>query len=220
MQGHIHKRVHTCEDGRQTTRWHVVLDVEPRPDGRRRQKWHGGFRTRRQAEVVRARLINDLHNHRYVMPARLTVAEWVRQSWLPMIQIRVKATTFGSYRQVTAHHVQPVIGDCMAYVIRTRRWHFKPASPYPSSASDSGHHSPAFTLSQYAHAVPGMQAAAAAAVAELIANAAGAVTKPAARMELLGLGQPDGRLTAASTTVCGGRGTTVRPGPPLWPATH
>jgi integrase len=31
-----------------------------------------------------------------------------------------------------------------------------------------GHESPAFTLKQYAHVIPGMQAAAAAAVAELI----------------------------------------------------
>ena len=86
MQGHIHKRVHTCKDGQQTTHWYVVADVEPGLDGRRRQKWHGGFRTRREAEVIRARLVNDLHNHSYVIPARLTLREWVHDSWLPMIQ--------------------------------------------------------------------------------------------------------------------------------------
>ena len=88
MQGHIHKRVHACTDGRQTIRWYVVVDIEPGLDGRRRQKWHGSFRTRREAEVVRARLVNDLHNHRYVIPARLTLGEWVRDSWLPMVQTR------------------------------------------------------------------------------------------------------------------------------------
>ena len=49
--------------------------------------------------------------------------------------------------------------------------------PVPVVSERLGHHSPAFTLSQYAHAVPGMQAAAAAALAELIANEA-AVTGP------------------------------------------
>ncbi len=42
-----------------------------------------------------------------------------------------------------------------------------------------GHHSPAFTLKQYAHALPGMQAAAAAAVAELIANEDGGLAEAA-----------------------------------------
>ena len=34
MQGHIHKRVHTCDDGRVSTLWYVVVDL---PAGRRRQ---------------------------------------------------------------------------------------------------------------------------------------------------------------------------------------
>jgi integrase len=110
MQGHIHKRVHTCKDGRQTTRWYVVLDLEPAPEGRRRQKWHGGFRSRREAEVVRARLVNDLHHNRYVPPARLTLGEWVRNSWLPMIEMRIKPTTLRGYRQTMEQHVLPVIG--------------------------------------------------------------------------------------------------------------
>ena len=27
MQGHIHKRVHTCTNGQQTTRWYVVVSM-------------------------------------------------------------------------------------------------------------------------------------------------------------------------------------------------
>jgi integrase len=42
-----------------------------------------------------------------------------------------------------------------------------------------GHESPAFTLKQYAHVIPGMQAAAAAVVADLIRSAA-APTRDAA----------------------------------------
>jgi integrase len=120
MQGHIHKRVHTRRDGRQTTRWYVVVDVVPRPDGGRRQKWHGGFGTRREAEVVRARLVNDLHNHRYVIPARLTLAEWVHDSWLRMMQMQVKPTTFRGYRQVMESHVLPAIGDRPIQKLRPR----------------------------------------------------------------------------------------------------
>jgi len=111
MQGHIHKRVHTGKNGKQTTRWYVVVHVGFSADGRRRQKWHGGFRTRRDAEIARAKLVDDLHTGSYVMPDRLTFTEWVRGSWLPMTEGRVKPTTFHSYRQNLEIHVLPVIGS-------------------------------------------------------------------------------------------------------------
>jgi integrase len=111
MQGHIHKRIHTTRNGKQTTRWYVVVDVGTDADGRRRQKWHGGFRTRREAEIARAKLVDELHTGSYVMPDRLTFAEWVRDSWLPMTEGRVKPTTFHSYQRNLEIHVLPLIGS-------------------------------------------------------------------------------------------------------------
>jgi integrase len=111
MQGHIHKRVHTGKNGKQTTRWYVVVDVGMAVDGRRRQKWHGGFRTRKEAEIARAKLVDDLHTGSYVVPGRLTFAEWVRNSWLPMTEGRVKPSTFHSYRQNMEIHVLPALGS-------------------------------------------------------------------------------------------------------------
>ena len=81
MQGHIHKRVHTCTDGQQTLVG-TLYRCRSWANGRRRQQWHGGFCTRREAEVACARLVNDVHNRRYVMPNRLTLEGWVRGSWL------------------------------------------------------------------------------------------------------------------------------------------
>ena len=74
MQGHIHKRVHTCEDGRVSTLWYVVVDLPRGADGKRRQKWHGGFRTKKAAEAVRARLVHELTTGFYVEPARCVSA--------------------------------------------------------------------------------------------------------------------------------------------------
>jgi integrase len=111
MQGHIHKRVHTTKSGKQTTRWYTVVDVGTDPSGRRRQKWHGGFRTRKEAEVARAKLVDDLHTGSYVMPDRLTFGDWIRNSWLPMTETRVKPSTFHSYRRNLEIHVLPVIGS-------------------------------------------------------------------------------------------------------------
>lgn len=110
MRGHIHKRVRTNRAGNTTTLWYVVVDVGRDAEGRRRQKWHGGFATRREAEVARARLVNDLHTGSYVTPDRLTFSEWVRESWLPMIESRVKPSTFDSYQRNMKLHVLPAIG--------------------------------------------------------------------------------------------------------------
>lgn len=111
MRGHIHKRVRKTRAGKETTRWYVVVDVGINSNGRRRQKWHGGFATRREAEAARAKIVNDLHTGSYVAPDRLTLAEWVRESWLPMIRTRIKPSTFDSYRANMEIHVLPALGS-------------------------------------------------------------------------------------------------------------
>jgi integrase len=111
MRGHIHKRVRRTRSGKESVRWYVVIDVGVSADGRRRQKWHGGFATRREAEVVRARIVSEVHAGSYVEPDRITLAEWVRQSWLPVIKSRVKPSTFASYRSNMETHVLPALGS-------------------------------------------------------------------------------------------------------------
>lgn len=111
MRGHIHKRIRTNAAGKETTRWYVVVDTGVDETGRRRQKWHGGFDTRRTAEVERATIVNDLHTGGYVAPDRLTMAAWVRESWLPMTQTRVKPSTYDSYRSNMDTHVLPALGN-------------------------------------------------------------------------------------------------------------
>jgi integrase len=110
MQGHIHKRTHISKNGKETTRWYVVVDIGFDGDGHRRQKWHGGFRTRRDAEIARAKLVDELHTGSYVAPGRVTLNDWIRESWLPMTEARVKPSTFDSYRRNIEGHVLPAFG--------------------------------------------------------------------------------------------------------------
>ena len=48
MQGHIHKRARTPRDGKTTTLGTSSSTSAVDGNGRRRQKWHGGFRTRQR----------------------------------------------------------------------------------------------------------------------------------------------------------------------------
>jgi len=111
MEGHIRKRTHTTTDGRETVRWYVVVELGRPADGRRRQKWHGGFRTRKEAEVARAKLVGDLHAGTYHEPSRMTLREWVIDNWLPTIRTQVKPSTFESYARNITHHVLPRLGS-------------------------------------------------------------------------------------------------------------
>jgi len=111
MRGHIHKRVRKTRSGKETTLWYVVVDVGVSANGRRRQRWHGGFPTRREAEVARAKIVSELHAGSYVAPDRITFAEWVRASWLPVMKSRIKPSTFSSYRSNLETHVLPALGS-------------------------------------------------------------------------------------------------------------
>jgi integrase len=110
MQGHIHKRIRTTKDGRKTTHWYVVVDVGRDSAGRRRQKWHGGFRTRREAEAAQAEIVRDLHLGSYVAPSAMTLTDWVEGTWLAAVRTQLKPSTWDSYKRNLALHVLPPIG--------------------------------------------------------------------------------------------------------------
>jgi len=107
MQGHIRKRVHTTKDGRTTTNWYVVVELPRSEEGKRRQKWHGGFATRREAEATRARLIHELNTGSYIEPHAVTLSKWVSDWWLPTTKTRVKPSTLDSYRRNLDLHALP-----------------------------------------------------------------------------------------------------------------
>jgi integrase len=110
MQGHIHKRVRTCKNGRKSTLWYVVVDLPRGAEGERRQKWHGGFQTKKAAEAVQARLVHELTTGFYVEPSRMLLSEWLIDHWLPVHKTRVKKTTYRAYRSAIVHHVNPRLG--------------------------------------------------------------------------------------------------------------
>ena len=53
----------------------LVCRDRHRPGPKRRQKWHGGFATRAEAETHRVALVAELEAGTYVEPSALTVDE-------------------------------------------------------------------------------------------------------------------------------------------------
>jgi integrase len=101
MRGHVRKR---------GARWAVVVDIGDDPQtGKRRRKWHSGFRTRREAESELATILTRLDGRTYTEPTRQTVSAYLEQ-WFSAQQSRLRPSTHESYRRVLHAQVTPTIG--------------------------------------------------------------------------------------------------------------
>jgi integrase len=88
-----------------------VLDELPDPaTGKRRQKWVGGFRTRDEARRARNDARPRQDRRAWKAPARTTVGEYLRDTWLPAVRVKVAPSTWTSYHQNLAGHVAARIG--------------------------------------------------------------------------------------------------------------
>jgi integrase len=91
MRGHVRKRGKT---------WAVVYDENPGEDGKRRQRWKGGFRTKTEAEEALSDILSKLGRGDYVAPSKLTFGDYL-DTWLA--GLRRAPLTIGAYRSSIGH---------------------------------------------------------------------------------------------------------------------
>lgn len=101
MRGHVRKR---------GGGWSVVIDIGRDERGCRRQKWHSGYATKREAERALTALLGELQQATYVEPSRLTLESYVR-GWLEAVAPRLRPSTASSYRQLLECYVIPRLGS-------------------------------------------------------------------------------------------------------------
>lgn len=101
MRGHIRKRGNS---------WVVVVDIGRDEAGRRHQKWHSGFRTKREATEALTEILGQLSSGQYSAPSKLTVREFLENEWLPATRSRLRPLTFASYAGNVRNHVVPNLG--------------------------------------------------------------------------------------------------------------
>lgn len=95
---------------RRGKKYAVVVELDRDPvSGKRRQKWHSGYRTKRDAERGLAELAGDVAHGTYVAKSRQTVGDFVPE-WLAAIEPTVRPSTFDSYKRTVRLHVLPYLG--------------------------------------------------------------------------------------------------------------
>ncbi|MDX6648160.1 MAG: hypothetical protein QOJ97_111 [Solirubrobacteraceae bacterium] len=91
--------------------WTVVYDELPDPEtGKRRQRSKGGFRTQREAQAFLTGQLSKLGDGSYAAPAKTTVAEFVRDEWLPAVSGGLRALSRTRYESVIRLHIVPNVG--------------------------------------------------------------------------------------------------------------
>ena len=122
MKGRVFKRCSRCNRrveqrrcagcGSDQYSWAFVVDIGRSANGARQQKSRQGFATRRDAERALRELLHSVDTQRYVSPNPLTVADFLRDEWLPAVQPpNLRPATWNSYRSELERHVIPHIGS-------------------------------------------------------------------------------------------------------------
>jgi integrase len=91
-------------------KWSVVIDVGRDEDGKRIRRWHSGYPTKREAEEARIEILSRLQGGTYAKPTKVTLGEFLRQTWLPARAPALAGTTLRVYRGDVESKIIPALG--------------------------------------------------------------------------------------------------------------
>jgi integrase len=106
---------------RKNRRWYVQVDMPAGPDGKRRRRGVGGFKTKREAKAAEAEALRRIRDGVFVEPSRLTLGAYLTEMWLPSMNSQVRATTLGGYRHNVRAYIVPRLGDIPLQRLTTAR---------------------------------------------------------------------------------------------------
>ncbi len=91
----------------------VVVELDRDPvTGKRRQKWHSGFSTKRAAERALSEMISAVHAGTFIEPTSQTLGEHLTE-WLAAIEPTIRPATHYSYSRNIRLHVIPRLGSVL-----------------------------------------------------------------------------------------------------------
>lgn len=170
MRGHIRKRGNN---------WAVVVDVGRDENGQRRQRWHSGFSTRRDAQEALTVILGQIQQGAYVEPSKETLGHFMRQ-WLASIRASVCPSTWAGYRMLVEAHIIPTLGTIPVQQLTASRLNSFYADLLENGRRDGkGALSPRTV--QYAHATVRKALGDGVRMGLLIRNVAQQATSPASR---------------------------------------
>jgi integrase len=91
--------------------YYVVVDIGKDSKGKRKQKWFGGYKTKKQAEKDLAKYINEIENNAFVDSSNMSFKAFL-EYWLDnYVDVNLSESTKYNYRHMLESHVIPVLGS-------------------------------------------------------------------------------------------------------------
>lgn len=106
MRGSVRKRGRT---------WTYVISLGVDEHGKRKQKWVGGHRTRKEAEDAMVATLERIRTGSFIDPGASTLREYLDE-WLAAVEPTLRITTWRSYEQMLRLWVIPRVGRTQAKV--------------------------------------------------------------------------------------------------------
>ena len=100
MNGHVTKK---------GSKYYVVIELERDVNGKRRRKWFGGYKTKKEAQAALVQKLHELQTGQFIEESDITIAEFLQQ-WLEHKRSQVRPATLRSYEWHIRHHILPYIG--------------------------------------------------------------------------------------------------------------
>jgi integrase len=89
--------------------WSYRIDLGVGPDGRRRQRQQGGFRTKREAQTALNDALGELQRGEFVSPSKQTLAEFT-EAWLAAVKGELAESAWANYGALMRTYVLPRVG--------------------------------------------------------------------------------------------------------------
>jgi integrase len=93
-----------------TGAWYFVVDVGFAADGKRRQAYRRGFKTKAEAQKALDELRGTVRQGAFIALARRTLGDFLIDDWLPAVRTTLAESTWESYQRNIRNHVEPRLG--------------------------------------------------------------------------------------------------------------
>lgn len=101
MRGHIRKRGST---------YSIVVDIGRDENGKRKQKWFSGYKTKKEAERALADIIAKIEKGEYFEPKKITLSQFLDE-WLEVYcRPKLAPKTYKSYSEIVRLYFKPILG--------------------------------------------------------------------------------------------------------------
>ena len=91
----------------------IIVDLGRDKNGKRKQKWFNGFKTKKEAEKELAKVINQIDNKTFVNPDKVTLKEYLTRWFDDIVEPNLSQTTKDGYRYFVDGHIVPALGDIL-----------------------------------------------------------------------------------------------------------